>query len=72
MLIRQATVTITDENGAVVWAFGGLDNGGITSMAYLEDGTQERIIDVLLGAVVQARGQLRRPIEVLTVVPITV
>jgi hypothetical protein len=38
-------------------------------MAYLTDGTQERIIDALLAALIEAKGQLSRPPQVLNVVP---
>ena len=66
---RPTAVTVTDERGAIIWACGGVDGPGFTSMAYLEDGTQERIIETLLGALVEARGQLRRPLQVTNVVP---
>lgn len=56
------TVEIHDENGALVWSFtSGHAAGGLASMDYLKDGTQQRIIDALLAALVEARGQLRRP-----------
>ena len=54
------TVIIHRENKTVVWSFrDGIDTTGLTSMEYLIDGTQQRIIDALLSALVEARGQLR-------------
>lgn len=63
-------VEIQDEDGAVVWSFrDGLAATGYTSMSYLKDGTQERLIEALIAAIGEARGQLRRPLQVLNVVP---
>jgi hypothetical protein len=68
--MKPMTITIQDEKGAAIWSFtGGNNTSGLTSMAYLTDGTQQRIIDALLLAVAEARGQLRSPFQITNVVP---
>jgi hypothetical protein len=63
-------VEIQNPDGTVIWSFrDGVIATGHTSMSYLTDGTQESVIDALLVALAEARGQLRRPLQVLNVVP---
>ena len=60
-------VCVQGSDGAPVWNFG--DGYGETALSYLDDGTQERIIQVLLDAVAEARSQLSGPLQVANIVP---
>lgn len=51
-----------------LWSHDGPQRGGFTSMSYLKNGTQERIVDALLAALVEARGQLRSSPHITNVV----
>ena len=69
-LATPVTVTIQDKSARVVWSHtDGFGANGLTSMAYLTDGTQQCIIDALLSALIEARGQLRSALQVTNVVP---
>ena len=64
------TVSLQNKQGDVIWSYcGGHDPKGLTSQTHLQDGTQQRIIDALLSALVQARCQLGGAFEVANVVP---
>ena len=69
--IANLTVTIRDEAEVILWSYqDGISANGLTSMTYLTDGTQQRIIDALLAALIEARGQLRRAtLNVTNVIP---
>lgn len=58
--------------GQIVWSVEN-HNGcrsGTTSVDYLSDGTQQKIIDALVRALAEARGQLGRPaLQVVDAVP---
>jgi hypothetical protein len=63
-------VKIQADDGSILWSFqDGPTPTGIASMQYISDGTQERIVDALLAALAEAKGQLRRPLQVLNVIP---
>jgi hypothetical protein len=53
-------ITVHDRDGELVWNFD-VDGAGMTSLSYLKDGTQERIVSALVAALVEARGQSSRP-----------
>jgi len=63
-------VRILDESGDEVWSHEsvGGQTSGTTSRRYLSDSTQQRIIDALLAALIEARGQLGRTLHVADVV----
>ena len=70
MLERSLTVKVQDQNGGLIWSYcGGPAPHGSTSIAHLTDGTQQRIIDALLVALIQARGELGGAPQVTNVVP---
>jgi hypothetical protein len=61
-VLTPVEVIVQGVSGRVIWEYQILPfRGGITSKAYLDDGTQQRIIDALLSALIEARGQLRSP-----------
>ncbi|HEY3777611.1 MAG TPA: hypothetical protein VGL35_06095 [Rhizomicrobium sp.] len=63
-------VSIPAEDGSVLWSFqDGRTANGVHSTSYITDGTQQRIIDALLAALIQARAQLSGAPDVLNVVP---
>ena len=49
-------VQVVDDKGEVIWMRG--DNIGISCRRYLEDGTQEQIINILKEGLFQAQGEL--------------
>jgi hypothetical protein len=63
-------VSIHADDGSVLWSYqDGPISNGVAAMQYISDGTQQRIIAALLAALTEAKGQLRRPLQVLNVVP---
>lgn len=67
---KNLTVSISDPCGAVIWSYrDGRCPEGQTATVYLIDGTQQRIVDALLTALAEARGQLGRAPNVLNIVP---
>lgn len=65
-----AIIEIRDPAGDLLWSYSdGSPATGLTSMTYLKDGTQECIIEALIAALAEARGQLRAVPQVLNVVP---
>jgi hypothetical protein len=68
--IRALNVILEDETGKSIWSHGDAPiRGGMACTSYLSDGTQQRIIDALLLALVQARFELSGAPEVANVVP---
>ena len=59
-------VRVEDANGVSVWSYG--EGYGETSSSHLQDGTQERIVEALLQALAEARGQSGCALQVLNVV----
>jgi len=69
MSADKLTVTIINE-GHPIWSYrDGPSPGGMAAMDYISDGTQERIIEALVVALAEARGQLRGAFQVSNVVP---
>jgi hypothetical protein len=63
-------VCIFADDGSVLWSFqDGPSANGTTSTDFVASGTQQRIIDALLAALIQARAQLSGAFDVLNVVP---
>lgn len=56
-----------EQVGERIWSHG--EGHGDTSLSYLHDGTQSRIIEALEAALVEARGQLGRRLQVADVIP---
>ncbi|MBI3675946.1 MAG: hypothetical protein HY243_04940 [Proteobacteria bacterium] len=70
MTTSDYSVNLCSLSGKTIWSFQ-LRNGqksGITSRSYLSDGTQQCIIDALLDALIEARGQLGGSLHVLNAV----
>lgn len=61
-------VILSNEAGESLWEFQqGI--GGYASKSYLNDGAQQRVIDALLAALIEARAQLGCTLHVADVVP---
>lgn len=51
-------------NGEVIWFRDSKTLEGMMSLGYLKDGTQQKIIAALEGALFQAKGQLNLPDDI--------
>jgi len=56
-----------EQDGEKAWSHG--EGHGDTSLSYLQDGTQEQIIQALEAALVEARGQLGRRLQEADIIP---
>jgi hypothetical protein len=50
-------VQIVNEDGRVIWERDSANKSGISSRSYINDGTQDKIIEALQHALEQAKGQ---------------
>jgi hypothetical protein len=54
-------VSVFSDDGALIWSRDSVRLCGSTAQDYVHNGMQRRIIDALIDALTEARGQLGRP-----------